>query len=82
MNWFSVGQMTEKYGRARLTMDELAAELGWARNTVYNQVSAGTFPVATYVDGGRRWADVRDVASYLDACRARAKAGEHAGSPA
>jgi len=81
MNFLLFAYLLEKHG-PRLTMDQLAAELGLARNTVYNQVAAGSFPVATYVEGGKRWADARDVSSYLDACRARAKAGEHAGSPA
>lgn len=43
-----------------------------SKNTIYNQVSTGTFPVLTYVDGKKRFADVRDVASYLDTCRTRA----------
>jgi predicted DNA-binding transcriptional regulator AlpA len=75
MNFLLFAYLLEKHG-PRLTMDQLAVELGVARNTVYNQVSAGTFPVATYVDGGKRWADARDVAAYFDACRARAKTGK------
>lgn len=67
--------LLEKYG-PRLSMEQLAIELGVARNTVYNQVSAGTFSVPTYTDGGKRWADARDVAAYFDACRARATAGK------
>lgn len=61
----------ERYG-PRLTLDELAQALDRAKNTIYNQVSKGTFEVPTYLDGGKRFADVRDVATYLDSCRGRA----------
>lgn len=64
--------VAEKYG-PRLNMDQLAELLGIARGTLHNQVSAGKFPIATYLDQGRRWADCRDVAAHLDACRERAR---------
>ena len=63
--------IADKFG-LRLTMDQLATVLGMARNTIYNQIVAGTFPVPTYLEGKTRWADYRDVAAYFDACRARA----------
>lgn len=63
--------IAEQYG-LRLSLDQLAAVLCMAKNTIYNQVSAGTFGVPTYMDGNKRFADYRDVANYLDACRARA----------
>ncbi|MEY4908207.1 MAG: hypothetical protein RL260_1925, partial [Pseudomonadota bacterium] len=31
--------------------------------------SAGTCPVKTYVDQGKRWADFRDVAQHFDTMR-------------
>lgn len=64
--------LLENFG-LRLTVDQLAGVLHMARNTVYNQVAAGTFSVPTYVDGGKRFADYRDVATYLDDCRERAR---------
>lgn len=64
--------VAEKYG-PRLTLDQLAEVLGMAKNTIYNQTSAGTFPIPTYIDGNKRFADYRDVATYLDSCRERAK---------
>jgi AraC-like DNA-binding protein len=64
--------LLENFG-LRLTVDQLASVLHMARNTVYNQVAAGTFSVPTYVDGGKRFADYRDVAKYLDECRERAR---------
>lgn len=63
--------IAEKYGM-RLTMDDLAKALGLARNTLYNQIAKGTLRVKTYLDGKQRWADYRDVASYLDEQRENA----------
>lgn len=64
--------VAERYG-PRLNIEQLAEALGMAKGTINNQVSAGTFPIPTYVDAGRRWADCRDVAAHLDACRERAR---------
>lgn len=63
--------LVEKYG-PRLSLEQLAEVLHRAKNTIYNQVSKGTFEIPTYLDGGKRFADMRDVANYLDACRERA----------
>lgn len=67
--------VVEKYG-LRLTIDQLAEALCLARNTIYNQIAQGQFKVKTYVDGGKRYADYRDLAAYLDLQR------ESASSPA
>lgn len=64
--------IAEKYG-LRLTVDQMAEALGLARNTIYNQIAAGTFKVKTYVDGGKRYCDYRDLAEYLDSLRAHAE---------
>lgn len=72
MSLMSQAIIAERYG-LRLTMEQLGEVLGLAKTTIYNQVSAGTFPVPTYLDGNKRFADFRDVADYLDACRARAE---------
>ena len=63
-----VSQMVvfECYG-ARLNTDQLAEVLGIARGTILNQISARSFPIPTYVDGGKRFADFRHVAAHLDA---------------
>jgi len=63
--------VAERYG-LRLDVAQLAALLGITPKTVYNQVSAGTFPIKTYVDGGQRWADYRDAAAHFDALREKA----------
>lgn len=60
--------IVERYG-LRLTTDQLAEVLGISKASLYNQVSAGTCPVKTYLDGGKRYADYQHVAEHLDACR-------------
>jgi predicted DNA-binding transcriptional regulator AlpA len=64
--------VAEKYG-VRLNIDQLAEVLGIGKSTLYNQISAGTFTIPTYLDGNKRWADYRDVAAHLDECRQRAR---------
>lgn len=61
----------ERYG-PRLDIEQLAEVLGLEKKTLYNQVSAGTCKVKTYVDGGKRFADYRDVAEHFDALRSQA----------
>ena len=65
--------VAERYG-VRLTVEQLASVLGISKGTVYNQLSAQTFPIPTYLDSGKRFADYRDVAGHLDECRDRARA--------
>lgn len=60
--------IVEKYG-IRLKLEQVAEILGITKGALYNQISAGTCPVKTYVDGGKRWADYRDVALHIDQCR-------------
>lgn len=57
--------IVERYG-LRLNTEQLADVLGITKGALYNQLSAGTCPVRTYVDGGKRWADYREVARHLD----------------
>lgn len=61
----------EKYGE-RLNAEQLAEFFEVSVTTLYNQVSAGTCAIPTYLDGKKRYADFRDVAAHLDACRERA----------
>lgn len=60
--------VVEKFG-LRLDTDKLAQILGQTRAGILNQISAGSFPIKTYKESGKRWADYRDVAEYLDNCR-------------
>lgn len=68
MSFLQQAYLLDKYG-PRLTMQQLAEVLGIAHGTLRNRLSAGALRVKTYVDGGTRYADFRDVASYLDECR-------------
>lgn len=63
MSLMTQAYLLETYG-VRLTLDELADELGLARQTILNRISNGTLHVRTYFDGDR-FADVRDVAIAL-----------------
>ena len=65
--------VAETYG-LRLNTEQIAKVLGITKASLYNQISAGACPIKTYLDGGKRWADYRDVAEHLDACRAHASA--------
>ena len=64
--------IAEKYG-VRLDMDQLADLLRIKKKTIQNEIAAGTFGIKTYVDHGR-FADYREVASYLDQCQDFARA--------
>lgn len=64
--------IAEKYG-LRLNTAQLADAMGIKEGTVRNRISARTFPIATYEENGRRWADYRDVASYFDAMAEKAR---------
>lgn len=70
--------VVDRYG-LRLGVDKLAEVMGITKGSVYNQLSAGTFPIRTYLDQGKRYADYRDVADYLDQCRQRATSGPASG---
>ncbi len=71
MSLMTQAMIVERYG-LRLNMDQLAEALGVSKGTLFNQMTAKTCPVKTYLDGGKRWADYRDVAAHLDAMRALA----------
>lgn len=71
MSFLSQAYLLEKYG-LRLTTEQLAEALGMAHGTLRNKISAGTLTVPTYLDGGTRYADYRDVAAYMDEKRKQA----------
>jgi predicted DNA-binding transcriptional regulator AlpA len=68
MSLMTQAWLLDKYG-PRLNVDQMCQVLGMARQTINNQISDGSFPVPTYRDVGKRWADYRDVDAYLDRCR-------------
>lgn len=71
MSFLSQAYLLEKYG-LRLTTEQLAEALGMAHGTLRNKISAGKLSVPTYLDGGNRYADYRDVAAYMDEQRKKA----------
>lgn len=68
--------VAERYG-LRLSVSQLATLLGRTEGTIRNQISGGRLGIHTYLDGGQRWADYRDVAEYIDAKRESARGAEH-----
>lgn len=69
MSMITQAFIVEKYG-LRLNLEQLAVVLGVSKGALYNQISAGTCPVKTYLDGNKRWADYREVARHIDECHA------------
>lgn len=57
----------------RLDLEALAKVLDTTAPNLRRRISADDFEIPTYLDGGKRWADVRDVAEYLDKRRAEAR---------
>lgn len=74
MSLFTEALVAERYG-LRVGIEKLAELLGISKGAAYNQLSAGKFPIPTYLDGGKRWADYRDIAAHFDACREAATSG-------
>lgn len=62
--------LLETYG-PRMSLAEVARVLKRERQTIYNQISAGTFEIPTYKVRGERFADAADVAKHLDESRQR-----------
>lgn len=58
----------EKYG-VRLNAEQIASVLGITVTALHTQRSRGTLGVKTYTEGGRVWADYRDVAAFFDSVR-------------
>lgn len=72
MNFLTTAYLMDKHG-LRLDLEALAKELDTTPANLRRRISLEDFEIPTYVDGGKRWADVRDVASYLDARREQAQ---------
>lgn len=73
--------LIEKHG-LRVDLETLAGILDTTAANIRSKISAATFPIPTYIDGAKRWADVRDVAEHLDSCRQQARLAHGAGLPA
>jgi hypothetical protein len=57
--------LTEHYGRMTLTLDEVSEQIGLAASTIKNRRLHGDFQWLK-ADGRQLYADVADVASYLE----------------
>jgi len=68
----TLDRLRARFNKERLGTKERADVLGLDVKTIHNLVSDGRFEIPTYREGGRRLADVRDVAEYLDKKRAEA----------
>ena len=65
--------LAERYGRMRLTLPEIAEQLGLSVQTIRNRKTQGEFGWIK-ADGRDLFADVTDLAEYLEQRRAsRAK---------
>lgn len=71
MSLMTQAYLLEKYG-PRMNVEQMAEVMSIAPATIYNQISAGRFPIKTYIEGKMRYADLRDVTEYFDQCRERA----------
>jgi predicted DNA-binding transcriptional regulator AlpA len=57
-----------------LSLDEVCEAIGYAKQTAYNEISAGHFPIPMQKRANKWVADIRDVAEFLDNERAAARA--------
>ncbi|MDN7851369.1 hypothetical protein [Burkholderia seminalis] len=72
MSLLTRAYILEKYG-PRMTLGQLAQLLLMSEGTIRNQISAETFPIPTYKEGGGRFAPYDAVADYLDQMSAQAR---------
>lgn len=60
-------------GRMLLSLGEVCEAIGIQKQTAYNRLSSGTFPIPMRKEGRNLVGDIRDVADYLDEQRAAAR---------
>lgn len=71
MSLMTQAYLLDNYG-PRLNAEQVAQVLGITVVALHTARHKGTLGVRMYTDGGRLWADYRDVAGYLDEVRAAA----------
>ncbi|RQR94546.1 hypothetical protein DIE04_19010 [Burkholderia sp. Bp8994] len=49
-----------------LSLDEVCEAIGYAKQTAYNEICAGRFPIPMQKRANKWVADIRDVAQFLD----------------
>ena len=59
MSLLTQAYLLERYG-PRLSLDDLVETLDVAKNTIYNQRAQKAFPVKTYIEGNKVYADYDD----------------------
>lgn len=64
--------LLDRYG-VRMRLADAARELGMATQTAHNRRSRGTFPCATFRDGGAVWVDTVALAEHQAAVAAAAQ---------
>ena len=62
-----------KYQKPRLALKDIADLMSITVETARNQIYAGRLPIPTYKEGANTFADIRDVAEYLDKMREEAR---------
>lgn len=67
-----IDYLTKKYG-LRMTLEEVSSELKMKPHTIITTRSSGRFKLPMYRDGRRIFADVIDMAEYLDKKRSESK---------
>lgn len=72
MSLLTYTYLVEKHG-LRVNLETLANILDSTAANLRRKISEETFEIPTYMDGGKRWADTRDVAAYLDERREQAR---------
>jgi predicted DNA-binding protein YlxM (UPF0122 family) len=58
--------LSDQYQKMSFSISELSEITGLSKQNIYNQVSRNTFPIPTYLEGSRRFANILDVSIYLD----------------
>lgn len=69
----SLQLLRERHSGIAMPLKSVCEELGIAYKTGVNRLSRGNFPLATFMESGRRMAHVSTVADYLEARRIHAE---------
>ncbi|CAG9247041.1 Transcriptional regulator, AlpA family [Burkholderia cepacia] len=65
--------MAQFDSKLRLSLDEVCEAIGYAKQTAYNELSLGQFPIPMQKCANKWVADIRDVAQFLDDERSAAR---------
>lgn len=71
-SFLSYAFLLERYG-PRVNLEDLAVILDTTAANLRRRISCQDFDIPTYLDGGRRWVDIRDLSAYLDLRRQQAR---------